>query len=113
MIGSRRGICSLPSPDWFLRLAQVVKVLLEPEPSNRPTMDEILALPQIRQRMHLYTKPPSPTPSTYAPSVMLDTIKVPKNFRMLGKRLPEARYPDPPGGMPNTASSWCESDWSG
>mmetsp|Transcript_30639 Transcript_30639/g.66877 ORF Transcript_30639/g.66877 Transcript_30639/m.66877 type:complete len:355 (-) Transcript_30639:7-1071(-) len=99
--GKYNALPNFYSPD----LHQVVKVLLEPEPSNRPTMDEILALPQIRSRMHLYTKPPSPTPS-YAPSVMLDTIKVPKNFRMLGKRLPEPRYPEPPGGMPSTASSW-------
>jgi len=95
----------IPSPSRLLRerskftwkrsSQQVVRTMLEPEPSNRPSMDQLLNLPSVRSRLGLYQKPPTPPePPGYPPSVMLETIIVPKNLRMLGKRLPEARYPD-------------------
>mmetsp|Transcript_41658 Transcript_41658/g.79602 ORF Transcript_41658/g.79602 Transcript_41658/m.79602 type:complete len:516 (+) Transcript_41658:462-2009(+) len=99
-----------PLPSFYSQeLHQVVRIMLEPEPTSRPSMDELLNLAQVRSRMSLYQKPPSPAQSGYAPSVMLETIKVPKNLRMLGKRLPEPRYPDgpTPGKETNkTAQSW-------
>jgi len=105
---------------YSAELATLVRRCLEPEASNRPTVEDILASSAVRRRIHCVPEevrshveaqmcgqpPPSAAPSTAlsrAPSVasnassMMETIKVPKNIRMLSRRLPAAFYPSDSG----------------
>ncbi len=78
--GSYPPVASTYSRD----LQQMVARCLDQNPDRRPSMDDILASPAVSSRLHLVggldvprTKPPST-----AGSVLLDTIKVPRNFQV-------------------------------
>ena len=58
---------------------------LDQNPDRRPTIDEILASPSVASRLHLLASLDAPTrnkPPSTASSVLLDTIKVPRNFQV-------------------------------
>lgn len=99
---------------YSAELAGMVRRCLDPDASNRPSCEDILASGAVKRRMHcvpeaarpyveaLILNRPPPTGRTEAShagsvassaSTMIDTIKCPKNFRMLSKRLPAAIYP--------------------
>ena len=82
-------------------MQKLVKWLMIAEPSQRPGIDEVLAHPSVQRRAHLAPEPEPAVPQSInsingAPDdpVTLGTIKVPKNLKMLKKRLPAANYPD-------------------
>ena len=82
-------------------MQKMVKWLMILEPSQRPNIDAVLDHPSVRRRAHLAPEPepavPQPTNAVGGDSsdaVTLGTIKVPKNLRMLKKRLPAPNYPD-------------------
>lgn len=100
-----------PLPENYSQdLHNLVRVMLDPEPSNRPSITQVMELPAVKSRLGLVEK--GRTPPSTAASVLLETIKVPRNLRLLGKRLPEPRYPGevvddgvaswPPPGPPAT-----------
>mmetsp|Transcript_9222 Transcript_9222/g.30430 ORF Transcript_9222/g.30430 Transcript_9222/m.30430 type:complete len:490 (-) Transcript_9222:179-1648(-) len=86
-------------------LQQMVRALLNPEPNLRPTLETLLSSPQIRKRQDIAPTPEPPSTASSAASTILDTIKVPKNLRLLKKRLPGPFYPDG-DGSDSTAASW-------
>jgi NIMA (never in mitosis gene a)-related kinase len=82
-------------------MQKMVKWLMILEPSQRPNIDAVLDHPSVRRRAHLAPEPepavPQPTNAVggeASDAVTLGTIKVPKNLRMLKKRLPAPNYPD-------------------
>lgn len=86
-------------------LSQMIRFLMQPNASDRPSADEILSFDVIQRRMHL-----APETSEEKKDNLLNTIKVPKNFRLVAKRLPKPFYPDenrePDDENFNTAASW-------
>lgn len=96
-----------PIPSCYSsELHQMIAVLLQIEPQNRPTIKALLESPSILRRMNLVPDPEPPsTAASQAPSGILDTIKVPKNLRLLRKRLPAPQYPEAEGAQ-DTAVSW-------
>ena len=88
----------------------MVKWLLISEPSQRPDINAVLSHPSTERRAHLAPEPEAACPQNVAPgraSVTLETIKVPKNLRMLKKRLPAPNYPDMARlDEPAVAASW-------
>mmetsp|Transcript_19825 Transcript_19825/g.43138 ORF Transcript_19825/g.43138 Transcript_19825/m.43138 type:complete len:627 (+) Transcript_19825:361-2241(+) len=86
-----------PVPSSYSRdLQQMVRDCLDPNPDKRPTMDQILATPSVVNRMHLLGAEVSKAPPSTAGSVLLDTIKVPRNFAMVKNKLPPAKYSSDP-----------------
>ena len=95
-------------------MQKMVKWLMILEPSQRPNIDAVLDHPSVRRRAHLAPEPepavPQPTNAVGGEpndAVTLGTIKVPKNLRMLKKRLPAPNYPDqapPPPPAPVAAA---------
>eukprot|EP00742_Colponemidia_sp_Colp-10_P004676 GILJ01004987.1.p1 GENE.GILJ01004987.1~~GILJ01004987.1.p1 ORF type:complete len:546 (-),score=67.04 GILJ01004987.1:270-1907(-) len=82
--GAYPKIPSLFSTD----LANLVRALLQVEPSMRPNCDQILSMPAVMRRMDT-TVVPSMPPSR---GNLLDTIVVPKNLGVLTERLPGPKY---------------------
>lgn len=76
-------------------MQKMVKWLLISEPSQRPDINAVLSHPSVERRAHLAPEPETACPQNKGarPST-LETIKVPKNLRMLKKRLPAANYAD-------------------
>lgn len=72
-------------------LNNMIRFLMQPNASDRPTADEILSFDIVQRRMHL-----APTWQSFQEKkdALLNTIKVPKNFRLVAKRLPKPFYPD-------------------
>ena len=86
-------------------MQKMVRWLMIAEPSQRPDIDAVLDHPSVRRRQHLAPEPepaggvdaaaaanPHGAMSAGNP-ITLGTIKVPKNLRMLKKRLPAPSYP--------------------
>ena len=89
-------------PDRFSEdLAEIVKILLQVNPDNRPNcgkykkiiknfyfLDQILKLPCIQKRIE-YFKNFTDEPENIA---LLQTIRIPKNLLFLSDKLPKANY---------------------
>lgn len=70
-------------------LMELVKYLLQVQPENRPTPDQILKNPIVQKRMEFF--------KTYSDDMhhdanLLQTIRIPKNLLFLTDRLPQANY---------------------
>ncbi|GAX80415.1 hypothetical protein CEUSTIGMA_g7854.t1 [Chlamydomonas eustigma] len=79
-------------------LIQMIRDCLDPNPDRRPSMDQILATRAVQSRMHLLpNESGAKAPPSTAGSVLLDTIKVPRNFQMIKSKLPPAQYKSEPG----------------
>lgn len=70
-------------------LVELVRFLLQVQPENRPTPDQILKNPIIQKRMEFF--------KTYSEDMhhdnnLLNTIRIPKNLLFLTDRLPQANY---------------------
>ena len=93
-------------------MQKMVRWLMIAEPSQRPDIDAVLDHPSVRRRAHLAPEPEPLVPEEpalrgvgaagpsangtadgTATAVTLGTIKVPKNLKMLKKRLPAPSYP--------------------
>lgn len=94
-------------------MQKMVRWLMIAEPSQRPDIDAVLDHPSVRRRAHLAPEPEplvpeepalrgvgaagpgaaGPGAADQATAVTLGTIKVPKNLKMLKKRLPAPSYP--------------------
>ena len=77
-------------------LGKMVEMLLKVDPKQRPSMDQILTHPKVQERMHLVPeeiKAQDHLQKSVDSALLLDTIKVPKNIRLLKKRLPLPYYP--------------------
>ena len=95
-------------------MQKMVRWLMIAEPSQRPDVDAVLDHPSVRRRAHLAPEPEPLVPEDNArvseelrgaprgaggaadqpgSAVTLGTIKVPKNLKMLKKRLPAPSYP--------------------
>ena len=91
-------------------MQKMVRWLMIAEPSQRPDVDAVLDHPSVRRRAHLAPEPEplvpedaagagqsdepgKPGAADQATAVTLGTIKVPKNLKMLKKRLPAPSYP--------------------
>ena len=95
-------------------MQKMVRWLMIAEPSQRPDVDAVLDHPSVRRRAHLAPEPEPLVPEADAraseeqrgaprgaagaadqpgSAVTLGTIKVPKNLKMLKKRLPAPSYP--------------------
>eukprot|EP00854_Cymbomonas_tetramitiformis_P010702 gene10702-12659_t len=95
-----------PLPETYSQdLHHLVRVMLDPEPSHRPSITQVMELPAVKSRLDLVDK--GRTPPSTAASVLLETIKVPRNLRLLGKRLPEPRYP---GEVVDDGVASCKAD---
>lgn len=69
-------------------LADVIAALLQVHPRNRPSVDELLTMPQLTR--HVTSTVVADT--KYSASELLSTIKLPKNAIDLSGCLPKARY---------------------
>ena len=85
-------------------MQKMVRWLMIAEPSQRPNIDAVLDHPSVRRRQHLAPQPEpaggvdaaaakSQNAASAENPITLGTIKVPKNLRMLKKRLPAPSYP--------------------
>eukprot|EP00930_Biecheleria_cincta_P058714 TRINITY_DN44513_c0_g1_i1.p1 TRINITY_DN44513_c0_g1~~TRINITY_DN44513_c0_g1_i1.p1 ORF type:complete len:527 (-),score=94.07 TRINITY_DN44513_c0_g1_i1:59-1639(-) len=68
-------------------LADVIAALLQVHPRNRPSVDELLQMPQMMRHSNGIV-----TDTKYSASELLSTIKLPKNAIDLSGCLPKARY---------------------
>jgi len=73
-------------------LSDMIRFLMQPNASERPSADEILSFDVVQRRMHL--APSGSESYQEIKNALLNTIKVPKNFRLVAKRLPKPFYPD-------------------
>ena len=77
-------------------LSKMIEMLLKVDAKNRPSLEQILSHPIIMQKMHLIPeeiKIQDNLQKSVDSALLLDTIKVPKNIRLLKKRLPLPYYP--------------------
>ncbi|CAD8144552.1 unnamed protein product [Paramecium octaurelia] len=70
-------------------LSQIISSLLQIQPNNRPTCDQILANPIVQKHMknletNIETKPINKT--------LMETIQFPNNFKQLKNKLPKSNY---------------------
>jgi hypothetical protein len=89
-----RGVYTPITSKYSSDLQEVVKKLLNVQPNSRPSVDEILRMPQVVGRMNLLP-PDDGVPGTAASaSDLVGTIHVPRKLRDLTKALPTPRYED-------------------
>ena len=77
-------------------LSRIIDMLLKVNAGDRPSLEQILTHPSIVDRMHLIPEEVKAQPAlmqSVDSALLLDTIKVPRNIRLLKKRLPAAYYP--------------------
>ncbi len=73
----------------------MIKCLLQVDPKNRPTTKQILQMPILINRCNRQLKDVEVVDiDSYTPGedIMLGTIRVPKNLRLLSERLPKSNY---------------------
>jgi len=75
-------------------LSAMIKQLLQTNPANRPTCDQILENAGLKTHMGETLKKLEPPKSSGG--VLLSTIKVPLNFKMVNQMLPKPTYNNPP-----------------
>ena len=77
-------------------LSRMIEMLLKTDAKNRPSLEQILAHPLVAEKMHLVPeeiRSQDNLQKSVDSAMLLDTIKVPKNIRLLKKRLPLPYYP--------------------
>ena len=94
MAGLSQKVCKgvydqIPST-FSNELNQVIKSCLQVNPSNRPSVDKILAMPGIK--MHMTEKLEEMNNQEQADSIMLSTIRCPRNLGDITNRLPKPQY---------------------
>ena len=109
-----RGVYSPISSKYSDDIREVIGQLLNVNPSARPSVSQILKMPQVAARMNLLPVHGEPTASNDAAADLVGTIHVPRKLRDLTKALPTPRYedevsPKPPKGgaerLPNLPSA--------
>lgn len=70
-------------------LVELVKFLIQVNPENRPTPDQILKNPIIQKRMEFFK---TYSEDMHVDNNLLQTIRIPKNLLFLTDRLPQANY---------------------
>jgi serine/threonine protein kinase len=93
-------IPSVYSPE----MSAILRELLNLDPSTRFSAEQVLNHPIVQARMHLAPAPPSQLASHPSGSLMLATIQVPQNLRMLKARLPKPSYPATTSQQPGLGS---------
>ena len=76
-------------------LSEMIKCLLQVDPKNRPTTKQILQMPILINRCNRQLKDVEVVDiDSFTPGedIMLGTIRVPKNLRLLSERLPKSNY---------------------
>jgi NIMA (never in mitosis gene a)-related kinase 1/4/5 len=82
-------------PDKFSNdLVELVKYLLQVQPENRPSPDQILKNPIIQKRLEFLSNK-TVTEDMLHDNNLLQTIRIPKNLLFLTDRLPQANYDMP------------------
>eukprot|EP00826_Nyctotherus_ovalis_P063342 TRINITY_DN9282_c0_g1_i12.p2 TRINITY_DN9282_c0_g1~~TRINITY_DN9282_c0_g1_i12.p2 ORF type:complete len:337 (-),score=108.50 TRINITY_DN9282_c0_g1_i12:165-1175(-) len=99
MKGLRQKICRgafVPIPKHFSNeLGEVVKQLLNTNPRLRPGLDEIMEIPIVAAKLAEITEKINSKIPSKPPLVrggLLDTIRMPRNLRVLKEMLPKANY---------------------
>eukprot|EP00899_Mesostigma_viride_P017348 jgi/Mesvir1/25614/Mv01841-RA.1 len=86
-----------PIPSMYSSdLSHLLKALMDPDQTSRPKVEDVLRMPSVKKRLHLApedTPAPQHAPGANPHGNMLDTIKVPKNLRLLKEKLPQPSYP--------------------
>ncbi len=101
-----RGRCPAPPKAYSSDLHNMVRAMLQQDPSKRPTIGEILQCPAVVKRLnHLPGQEQCPDTAQTTASHMLQTIKVPRNIRLLRKNLPAPWYPSEEDDA-GTRASW-------
>jgi NIMA (never in mitosis gene a)-related kinase len=99
MKGLRQKICKgvyQPIPKHFsVELADLVKQMLNTDPKLRPSLDKIIEIPIAAGKLadieeKISSKMPSKPPLMHG--CLLDTIRLPRNLRVLKEMLPKANY---------------------
>lgn len=75
-------------------LSEMIKNLLQVDPKNRPTTQQILKMPILLARCNMLKDIEVVDIDSHTPGedMMLGTIRVPKNLRLLSERLPKSNY---------------------
>ncbi len=84
-----RGIYPKIPNNFSAELSGVVKALLQVSPNVRPTCDKILSMKLVKKRMAQFFKEEEFDDTK---SILLSTIRVPKNLLYLTDRLPKPNY---------------------
>ncbi len=84
-----RGVYPKIPVQYSTELATVVKAMIQVSPNMRPTCDRILDMPVVKKRTQMLF-PEDQVEDTH--SLLLSTIRVPKNLLYLTDRLPKPAY---------------------
>lgn len=99
MKGLRQKICKgvyQPIPKHFsLELSDVVKQLLSTNPKVRPSLEKVMEIPIVATKMAEIAEKINNKITSKPPLIhgcLLDTIRMPRNLRVLKEMLPKANY---------------------
>jgi Protein kinase domain len=84
------------SSSYSRDLARITNLLLETDQRRRPSLPDILAMPEVQSRMHLVPeaiRAVAHNPRAAGTQKVVKTIKVPRNLHMLKENLPSPAYP--------------------
>jgi len=80
-----------PLPNIYSQdLGMLVDALLQKNPHKRPTCEKILSMPIVTKRIEKYFPDVDPISDTI--SILMSTIKVPRNLLYLTEKLPKSKY---------------------
>ena len=80
-----------PIPNAYSQdLGILIDTLLQKNPNKRPTWDKILSMPIITRRIEKYF--PHADIENDTVSILMSTIKVPRNLLYLTDKLPKSKY---------------------
>lgn len=81
-------------PDTFsFELRRVLSLMLQVKPKRRPSTKELLNMKEVKDKIdELYFNDPKPDSKNGIRNSLLNTIRLPKAFEELSKRLPKPNY---------------------
>lgn len=88
-----KGVYPAIPSQYSPELSFLVKMLLVVDPIRRPTIEEILAHPNVQARIADASVKATAEDSPPASARHLDTIRVPRQLSQLQSKLPASKYP--------------------
>ena len=72
------------------QLAELIRLFLIKNPTNRPTVFDIIEIPVVKAKLSKYVKNEFKT-ENFKPNALLNTIVIPQNLNLLKNRLPKRK----------------------